>query len=313
MDRLKCIEVFIRVVEAGSFAAVAERFDMTAPMIGRHVRALEDLLGTQLLNRTTRRQSLTEAGRIYYERSKTVLAELQAADESVAVMRSVPRGVLRIGAPVTFGSVCLAPALPEFLAANPEVRVEMTLNNRVVDLIDEGYDAVVRSGTLPDSALIARGLAPYTLVAGASPSYIARRGTPAHPHELTSHACLGFHPGAEFDTWTFADRRSHNAVIEVRVSGPMSTNSGQALLNAAVGGAGIVLQAEALLSSDLRAGRLVSILQDYPAVALPLSILYSPTRAITPKLRAFLDFMSSRFGASNELPDPPIARSSKRE
>ena len=296
MDRLKCIDVFVRVVEAGSFAAVAEPLDMTAPMIGRHVRALEESLGTQLLNRTTRRQSLTEAGRIYYERSRAVLAELQAADESVAVMRAVPRGVLRIGAPVTFGSVCLAPALPEFLAAYPEVRVDLTLNNRVLDVLDEGYDAVVRTGALPDSTLIARGLAPYGLTLCAAPSYLARRGSPAHPKELTSHACLGFHPGVEFDTWSFADRRSQNAIIDVRVSGPMSANSGQALLNAAVGGAGIVLQSEALLSADLRAGRLVGILEDYPAVALPLHVLYSPTRAITPKLRVFLDFMTDRFG-----------------
>jgi DNA-binding transcriptional LysR family regulator len=172
----------------------------------------------------------------------------------------------------------------------------MTLNNRVVDLIDEGYDAVVRTGALPDSALIARGLAPYELVACASPSYIARRGNPEHPHELASHACLGFDPGTQFDIWSFTDRRADGVIIEVRVSGPMSTNSGQALRN--VGGAGLVLQSEALVSPEIRAGRLIHILQDYPAAPLPLSILYSPTRAITPKLRAFLDFMTERFGTS---------------
>jgi len=300
MDKLKCMAVFVRVVELGSFAAVAEPFGMTAPMIGRHVRALEDRLGTQLLNRTTRRHSLTEAGRIYYERSKAILAELEAADESVALMRSVPRGVLKIGAPAIFGSACLAPALPDYLAANPEVRVEMTLNNRVLDLLEEGYDVVIRTGTLPDSGLIARSLAPYKLIACATPEYLAQYGTPSHPKDLVAHSCLGFHPGAAFDTWSFTGQGPNDKIISVQVTGPMSTNSGQALREAALGGVGIVLQAEALLLSDLAAGRLVKVLEHYPPRALRLSALYSPTRTITPKLRSFLDFLTTKFGANRE-------------
>lgn len=293
------MEVFVRVVEAGSFAAVAERFGMTAPMIGRHVRALEDTLGAQLLNRTTRRHSLTEAGRIYYERSKIILAELEAADESVARMRSIPRGVLRVGVPVIFGSACLAPVLPEFFATNPEVRVEMTLNNRVLDLLDEGYDLVIRTGTLPDSGLISRALAPYRLVACASPEYLARNGMPSHPEDLVSHSCLGFHPGSAFDIWSFTGPKSEDDVISIQVTGPMAANSGHALREAALGGVGIVLQAEALLSPDLIAGRLVKVLEPYSAQALPTHVLYSPTRAITPKLRSFLTFLTSRFGSPN--------------
>ncbi len=298
MDRLKCIAVFVRVVEAGSFAAVAEPLGMTAPMIGRHVRALEDHLGTQLINRTTRRHSLTEAGRIYYERSKTILAELEAADESVALMRSVPRGVLKIGAPAIFGSACLAPVLPDYLNANPEVRVEMTLNNRVLDLLEEGYDVVIRTGTLPDSGLMARKLAPYRLVACATPDYLAQHGTPSHPKDLTAHACLGFHPGAAFDTWSFTIQSPDDEVIPVQVSGPMSTNSGQALRAAALGSVGIVLQAEALLLPDMIAGRLVRVLEQFSPKPLPLNALYSPTRAITPKLRSFLDFLTAQFGTN---------------
>ncbi len=299
MDRLKSIEVFVKTVEAGSFAGVAEQFGMTAPMVGRHVRALEDALGTQLLNRTTRRHSLTEAGRIYYERSKAILAELEAADASVAQMRSIPRGVLRIGAPVIFGSACLAPLLPEYFAANPEVRVEMTLNNRVFDLLDEGYDLVIRTGSLPDSGLIARALAPYRLVACASPEYLARKGMPPHPEDLASHSCFGFHPGSEFDTWYFTTSESGGDVIPVQVTGPMAANDGHALRAAALGGAGIVLQAEALLSPDLKAGRLVRVLENYPPQALPTSVLYSPTRAITPKLRSFITFLTAHFGMVN--------------
>ena len=265
-------------------------------MVGRHVRALEDALGTQLLNRTTRRQSLTEAGRIYYERSKSVLAELEAADESVAQMRSVPRGTLRIDVPVTFGAACLAPALPEYLAGYPKIRVEMTLNNRVVDLVEEGYDAVIRTGDLPDSGLIARALAPYRFVTCASPDYLDRRGIPGQPEDLVSHACLGFHPGIAFETWSFQGSAAEASVIKVQVSGPLSTNNGQALREAALGGAGIILQAEPLLQADLEAGRLVRLLDANPPLSVPMHLLYSPTRAITPKLRSFLDFATKRFG-----------------
>jgi len=254
MDRLKCMSVFVRVVEAGSFVAVADSVGMTAPMVGRHVRALEDDLGAQLLSRTTRRQSLTEAGAIYYERSKSILADMEAADESVARMRSVARGTLRVDAPVTFGSARLAPALPHYLAAHPEVRVELTLNNRVVDLVEEGYDAVIRSGDLPDSGLMARALAPYRLIACASPEYLERRGVPRHPDDLTSHACLGFHPGFAFDTWSFEGGMNEPPVIKVKVNGPLSTNHGHALREAALGGAGIILQPEALVEGQRQPG-----------------------------------------------------------
>jgi len=295
MDRLKCMSVFVRVVEAGSLAAVAESVGMTAPMVGRHVRALEDDLGAQL-RRTTRRQSLTEAGRIYYERSKSILADLEAADESVARMRSVARGTLRVDAPVTFGSPRPAPALPDYLAAHPEVRVELTLNNRVVDLVEEGYDAVIRTGDLPDSGLMARALAPYRLVACASREYLEQRGVPRRPDDLTSHACLGFHPGFAFDTWSFQGGAGQPPVIKVKVNGPLSTNHGHALREAALCGAGVILQSEALVEADLASGRLTRLLEDNPPQPLPMHILYSPTRAVTPKLRSFLDFVTERFG-----------------
>jgi len=297
MDRLRCMSVFVSVVEAGSFAAVAETDGITAPMVGRYVRTLEDALGTQLINRTTRRQSLTEAGRIYYERSKTILADLEAADESVAQMRSVARGTLRIDAPVTFGTTSLAAAMPDYLAAYPEVRVDLTLNNRLVDLVEEGYDAVIRTGDLQDSGLIARALAPYRLVACASPAYLERRGTPGHPDALASHACLGFHPGYAFDTWTFQGEDGELPIIKVKVSGPFSANHGQALREAALGGVGIILQPEALIQPDLHSGRLIRLFDANPPRPLPMHIVYSPTRSVTTKLRSFVDFVSTRFGS----------------
>jgi len=269
---------------------------MTAPMIGRHVRALEDQLGTQLIHPTTRRHSLTEAGQIYYQRSKAILEELTSADESVAQVRSVPRGVLRSGAPVIFGSSYIAPALPKYLAEYPEVRVEMTLNNRVLDLLEEGYDLVIRTRALPDSGLIARALAPYRLVACAAPEYLTRHGAPKHPAELTDHSCLGFRPGSASEVWRFLDKESDMNVLSVSVSGPLVFNDAHSLREAALGGTGIVLQAEALLKDDLAAGRLVRVLGGCTPEPLPTHILFSPTRSITPKLRSFIDFAASRFG-----------------
>lgn len=180
--------------------------------------------------------------------------------------------------------------------------MELTLNNRVFDLLEEGYDLVLRTGALPDSGLIARRLAPYRLVACASPEYLARHAPPQVPADLAAHACLGFHPGAAFDTWRFTDPAT-GAVIPVQVTGPMAANDGHALRHAALGGAGILLQAEALLMPDVQAGRLVKVLENYPPQALPLHALYSPTRVIPPKLRSFIDFLASGFGAGRIPPD----------
>ena len=265
-------------------------------MVGRHIRMLEDHLGVQLITRTTRRQSLTEAGRIFYDRSKVVLGELAAAEQSVAELRSVPRGLLRVDAPVTFGAHQLAPVLHEYLRRCPEVRVELTLNNRLVDLVEEGYDAVIRVGQLPDSGLISRALAPYRLIACAAPSYLAHRGHPQLPADLSSHACLGFHPGSPVDSWTFQDRNGQS--ITVRVSGPLISNNGQALLATALSGAGILLQAEGLVAAEIAAGRLVVVLEHFAPRPLPMHVLFSVARAPNPKLRTFLDFLSERFAPS---------------
>jgi DNA-binding transcriptional LysR family regulator len=299
MDRLTHLQTFVRVVEMGSFAAASEFLGLTPAMVGRQVRALEDHLGAQLLNRTTRRHSLTEAGRIYFERAKAVLEELEAADESVARMRAVPRGLLRVDAPVTFGSTCLAPAMADFLAVFPEIRVELTLNNRIVDLVEEGYDVVFRTGDLPDSGLMARALSPYQLVACAAPSYLEQRGEPTEPGDLEQHACLGFRPGAPNEVWTFLDSEERQSAV--RVSGPFSSNNGHTLRMAAIAGAGIILQAEALLLEDIKAGRLVRVLPRMRPKSLPMHVLFPPSRLVVPKLRSFLDFVADRFSSKEHL------------
>ncbi|TIS53500.1 MAG: LysR family transcriptional regulator [Mesorhizobium sp.] len=294
MDRLSSMAVFVKVVEAGSFAAAADALGLSAPMVGKHVRMLEDHLGVRLINRTTRRQSLTDTGRCFYERCKTVLMEVEAAESCAAESQAAPRGRLRVNAPVTFGAHCLAPVLPEYLRAYPEVSVDLSLNDRIVDVIEEGYDAVVRVGVLTDSTLIARPLAPYRLVACAAPSYLAKHGAPSSPADLGNHECLGFVHWAPRGSWEFKDANGAKRIVNV--AGRLTTNNGQALRAAALAGFGIILQPNALVADDLEAGRLVRVLLDCEPPSRPMHILFAPDERPGPKLRSFVDFMVKRFG-----------------
>jgi len=286
--------VFVRAVEAGSFAAAAEALGLSAPMVGKHVRFLEDRLGARLLARTTRRQSLTEVGRAFYERCRSVLAEAEAAEALAEDLRAVPRGRLRVNAPVTFGAHELMPMVAGYLRAHPEVSLELTLSDRIVDLVEEGYEAVIRIAPLPDSSLIARRLRPYRLVACAAPAYLAERGTPAQPEDLAAHECLGFAHWEPRDLWQFTDVEGREHAI--RVAGRASVNSGQALRSAALEGLGIILQPEGLLQDDIAAGRLVRVLPGYEAPSRPMHILFAPDRRPTPKLRSFIDAVVEAFG-----------------
>ncbi len=295
MDRLTSMSVFVKAADSGSFAAAGAALGLSSQMIGKHVRLLEERLGTRLINRTTRRQSLTEVGRAFYERCKAVLAEAEAAEALAAELHAVPRGRLRINAPVTFGTYSLAPMITRYLRQYPELSLELTLCDRIVDLIDEGYEAVIRIAPLPDSTLIARTLAPYRLVACASPTYLAEHGTPAVPTDLARHECLGFAYWSRppEDEWQFTrDGRVHS----VRVSSRFQVNGGQALRVAALEGFGIILQAEDMLQDDLAAGRLVRVLPAYEAPSRPMHILFAPDRRPTPKLRSFVDFVVASFG-----------------
>jgi len=287
--------VFVKAVDVGSFAAAVPALGMSSPMIGKHVRFLEERLGARLLNRTTRRQSLTEVGRAFYERCKLVLAEAEAAEALAQDLQAIPRGRLRINAPVTFGSYSLAPMLTRYLCQYPEVTVDLTLTDRVVDVVDEGYEAVIRISPLIDSTLIARTLAPYRLVACAAPAYLAAHGTPATPEDLTQHECLSFAYWARrpMDEWEFTGA---DGVHKVKVHSRFVANNGQALRHAALDGFGITLQAHDMLKDDLASGRLVPVLPDYKAPAIPMHIVFAPDRRLTPKLRSFIDFVVATFG-----------------
>ncbi|MFP3890212.1 LysR substrate-binding domain-containing protein [uncultured Ralstonia sp.] len=294
MDRLTSMAVFVKAAETGSFAAAGAALSLSSQMVGKHVRFLEAHYGMRLINRTTRRQSLTEAGRAFYERSRAVLAEAEAVDALAANLQAAPRGTLRVNAPISFGVHCLVPMLASYLRAYPEVQVELTLSDRIVDLVDEGYDAVIRIAPLADSGLIARKLMPYRLVVCASPAYLAAHGTPMHPADLEGHECLGFAYWAQPTAlnWEFERAQERHTV---RVKSRFSINNGAGLRMAALEGLGIILQPLELVQDDLATGRLVQLLSDYDPPSLPIHLLYSPDRRPTPKLRSFVDHVVAAF------------------
>lgn len=295
MDRLTSMAVFVKAAEIGSFASAGVALGLSSQMVGKHVRFLEAHYGMRLINRTTRRQSLTEAGRAFYERSRAVLAEAEAVDALAANLQAEPRGTLRVNAPISFGVHCLVPMLASYLRAYPEVQVDLTLSDRIVDVVDEGYDAVIRIAPLADSGLIARELSPYRLVVCASPAYLARCGTPAHPADLENHECLSFAYWAQPTAldWEFSNAQGQTTV---RVKSRFSINNGAGLRMAALEGLGIILQPLELVQDDLASGRLVQLLSDYEAPSRPIHLLYSPDRRPTPKLRSFIDHVVAAFG-----------------
>lgn len=289
MDRLRSMEVFIAVVDAGSFTAAADAFAISPVMVGKHIRELEERLGVRLLARTTRRQKLTEAGHAYAERCRQILADIQAAETKAEAMRSSPRGTLRISAPVSFGAQCLAPAMTEYLALYPEVNLDLNLNDRVVDLVEEGYDAAVRIGDLADSSLIARPLMQYRMVLCASPAYLKRAGRPKTPADLWSHQCLDFAPLNRRVRWNLDGTESEFPASRFR------SNNGQALRMAALMGHGILLQSEVLLGADIVAGKLVPLLEDYLPAPKPVSLVYPRDQLPAKKMTTFIEFMIGRF------------------
>ncbi|WP_095097759.1 LysR family transcriptional regulator [Pseudomonas sp. Irchel 3A5] len=293
MDRLGSMAAFVKAVEMGSFSAAGDAMQMSAQLIGKHVHHLEQHLGVRLLNRTTRRQSLTDFGREFYERCKTILAEVETAENMAAETQATPTGRLRVNAPVSFGMQSLAPKLPEFMKANPMISVELTLANRAVDVIDEGFDVVFRVGQLSDSGLVARPLAPYQLVLCAAPSYLRDKPAIKTPWDLQDHECLGFTHTELRTHWTFDGPEGK---VIVPINSRLMADHGEPLLCAALAGLGILLQPVELVRKALLAGDLVPLLPTYPIPSRPLHVLYAPDRRLTPKLRSFLDFALMTFG-----------------
>ncbi|HFZ0563597.1 TPA: LysR substrate-binding domain-containing protein [Klebsiella aerogenes] len=288
MDKLRGMETFVAVVECGSFTGAATRLEMSAVMVGKYIALIEGQLGTRLLERNTRRQSLTDAGRVYFDEARRVLEQVANAERSVERLRLAPAGTLRVSAPVSFGASIIAPLTASFLQAWPEVRVELDLTNRMVDLVDEGIDLAIRIGDIQRTDLVAKYLAPYRMAICAAPDYLARHGTPQTPADLAGHQCLSHTVWTARNEW-----RLPGAAKEVRWKrdAVLRCNDGYALRMAAVAGAGLLLQPEVLLAEDLANGRLVRILQNYTPEPRPIHLLWRQDLRPLPKLTRFVEHL----------------------
>jgi len=286
------IGVFVRVVEERGFAPAARALGLTTSAVSKGIGRLETALGTRLLHRTTRRVSLTEAGATFHQRALRILAELDAAEEAVSRLQGEARGTLRVSAPMSFGERHVAPLLPDFLARHSQVRVEMSLSDRVVDLVEEGFDLAIRIGRLADSSLIARRLAPSRRVVCGAPDYFARRGVPSHPRDLAQHECLLYTYQAEPE-WPLRDGKKE---IKVAVTGRLRANNGDVIRVAALAGSGLAFLPTFLVGDDLRAGRLRAVLEDYACRETAVYAVQPPSKHPPAKVRAFVDFIAARCG-----------------
>ena len=292
MDRLQAITAFVTVVEAGSFARAAERLDASVSAVSRHVAELEAHLDARLLNRTTRRLSLTEAGAAFHERCVQLLADLEEAEQGASQGGATPRGTLKLTCPITYGVRVLAPAIAAFVARHAQVRVDVELSDRAVDLVDEGIDLAVRIGAIRSQFLVARRIGSTTLVCCASPGYLARHGTPRTPEDLSRHACLTYEYAPVRNQWRFASPDGSERAV--RVAGPIHANNGRMLVALAAQGAGIALEPDFMVAPEVADGRLVPILGDWTPPAIPIHAAYPSRRHLSAKVRAFVDFLAER-------------------
>jgi DNA-binding transcriptional LysR family regulator len=298
MDRLGAIQVFAQVVESGSFAKAAERLGLSTSATSRHVAELEAHLQTRLLNRTTRRVSLTESGRAFYERAVQLLADLEEAEQEAARAAVVPRGTIRLTTSVNFGVRHLAPAIAEFLARHAEVRFDVSLSDRVIDLIEEGFDLAVRVGTAGPGNLVARKLGETRLVPCASPQYLSAHPAPKIPEDLAAHNCFTYEYVAPRNVWRFRD--ASGAERAVRIAGTLHSNNGDLLAEVAARGGGIVFEPAFIVGPEVRAGRLVPLLQEFTPPPVPIYAVYPSRKHLSAKVRSFVEFLVARFENSQD-------------
>lgn len=291
MDQFNALKAFCRVVEAGSFSAAAAEINVSHTVMSRQVRQLETLLGAQLLNRTTRRLALTEAGLTYYEHARRILDDLRDADLAVSRHHAVPRGTLRINAPMAFGTLDMTRWLPGFMSRYPELKVDLVCNDRYVDLIEEGFDVAIRlARDMPDSSLMARKLATTDTMLVASPAYLERHGAPERPENLTEHNCLVYTLVPRPNEWVLSS--PDGVRTTVGVSGSFQSNTGIALRWAALAGVGIATTASFIVHEDLIRGDLIPVLPTYRMRPRDVFAVYPHNRHVSPKVRAFVDYAS---------------------
>lgn len=289
MDKFLEMKTFAAVVDAGSFVQAADALDMSKPAVSRHVAELEQRLGVRLLQRTTRKLSLTEEGRLFYGRCKTVLADVEVAEDEITAKSVAVKGLIKVNVPVSFGLLELAPLWPDFMTQYPDVELEITLADRIVDLVEEGYDLAVRIARLANSSLVSRKLASTRMVLCASPGYLKKFGTPKHPSELTQHPILSYSLLATGDQWDFEGPQGQ---ISVAVKPIMRTNSGDTCIAAARKGKGVILQPSFMVNADLQNGTLVELMPSYHSIEFGIFAVYPTRQYVSPKVRAMIDFLS---------------------
>jgi len=291
MDGFSAIPVFVAVVECGGFSPAARKLGVSKSAVSKRITHLEDKLGVRLLYRTTRKLSLTEAGEHYYANAVKALAYAGEAEDAVTQLQQTPRGRLRIHTPMSFGRLHIAPLMPCFLKRYPNIQVDMVMDDRVVDLVESGFDCAIRGGDLPDSTLIARKLAPLRLVLCASPEYVALHEMPKIPADLVEHDCLLF--TYSVSEWPFS---AAGKTESVQVSGSYQANNSEALREAVLQGVGISRIPSFVVGDDIRAGRLVEVLADYQMPVKALYALFPKRQHLPAKVRVFIDFVVERLG-----------------
>jgi DNA-binding transcriptional LysR family regulator len=301
MDRLTSLTAFVRVVDTGGFSAAGRKLNMSTTMVSNHIQSLEDRLGARLLHRTTRKVSLTEVGKAYYDRCTQILADIEQADDLAGASQSIPRGTLRIYA-ATHIVPFVAPVVAEFLASYPEVKVDLTMGERAVDMIDEAYDIALRLTPLPDSSLIVRSLATWRHVLCCSHDYLEAHPRPRQLSDLTQHNCIRHVLYPYQDEWHFTYRKG--APAAVRIAGNLITNSGETLRVAALRGAGISLAAGFLVHDDLEAGRLVRLLPEYRPLEFAMNAVYPHRHHLSAKVRLFIDLLVHHSAEQQKLINP---------
>ena len=290
MDKYQEMRVFTAVVDAASFVGAGDALNMSKAAVSRHVSDLEQRLGVRLMQRTTRKLSLTSEGELFLARSREILASIEASEAELSTRSVTASGLLKISVPVSFGIRHLAPLWSEFLANHPQVTLDVQLADRVIDLMDEGFDLAVRIARLPDSSLISRQLASTRLVLCAAPSYLKRRGTPAHPSELAQHDVMGYSLMAMGDQWQFT---GPDGPVSAKVRPRMWTNNGDSCVAASLAGAGIQFQPTFLIDQELASGQLVEIMPQFRSVELGIYAVYPSRKFVLPKMRALVEFLSA--------------------
>lgn len=294
MDTLDGMRTYVAVVSEGSFVGAARRLKISPQLVSKYVGQLEERLGARLLNRSTRRISITEAGQAYFERCQQVLADIDEMESAVGELTTAARGTLRVNAPMSFGVLHLARAVARYQQQHPEVHVDLTLDDRHVDVVSEGFDLAIRIGQLAESSLVARKLAPVRLVVCGSSDYFARHGIPKTPKQLSLHRCLRYTYGTSADSWRFEKDSRH---YDVKIKGPITANNGNALREAAIAGAGLVREPTFIVGDDIREGRLLVVLDEFRIPELSAYAIYAHRQYLSAKVRTFVDFLADYFGS----------------